>query len=188
MEYRCGMFRFVTFAVVMVVAGTLPQASGGQPGGTQVDAEGRVRQEFSSDFTVTDVVSALGTGVFGLARTGLERVLEVSLDMQVQFRLDSAELTPVARQQLDVVAAGLNDQSLAGVPLTLEGHTDSSGSDEYNWRLSQRRANAVLEYLVFPGRVDRSRLQAVAFGESRPKSDYAPADPRQRRVEIVRKF
>ena len=49
----------------------------------------------------------------------------------------------------------------------VEGHTDSKGSDAYNQRLSQRRAEAVVKYLIGKG-IDPSRLEAVGFGEGRP--------------------
>ena len=54
-------------------------------------------------------------------------------------------------------------------------------------RLSQRRAEAVVAYLVRRG-VAEHRLWAVGFGESRLLTEYAPPDDRQRRVEIVRSF
>ena len=76
---------------------------------------------------------------------------EVSLMLQVTFAFDSAALTPQGRTDLDSVAAALNDPRLATVPLTLEGHTDATGADDYNLHLSQRRADAVLRYLMQRG-------------------------------------
>ena len=49
----------------------------------------------------------------------------------------------------------------------VEGHTDSKGSDAYNQRLSQRRAEAVVKYLSGKG-IDRSRLESTGLGEGRP--------------------
>ena len=107
--------------------------------------------------------------------------------LRINFALESAELTPGARRDLDQVASALLDPRLAGVPLTLEGHTDASGDALYNLNLSERRAAAVLGYLVTRG-VDRGRLRAVGYGEHRPLPGSSPFDGLQRRVELVRTF
>ena len=67
----------------------------------------------------------------------------------------------------------------------MEGHTDATGADNYNQTLSERRANAVMDYLADKG-VDASRLSAKGLGESSP---IAPNDTRDgralnRRVEL----
>ena len=112
---------------------------------------------------------------------------ELSLMVEISFEFDSAKLTPPARQELNAVAAALSGPELAGVQLVLEGHTDASGSADYNLRLSQRRANAVVAYLTLRG-ISRDRLRAAGYGEYRLLPEYAPTDDRQRRVEIVRTF
>ena len=113
---------------------------------------------------------------------------EVSLMLQIAFAFDSAELTTDAVQDLDRVAAALNDPQLAGVQqVTLEGHTDATGAEDYNLRLSQRRARAVMAHLVGRGAA-ADRLRAAGFGEYRLLPAHAPHDERQRRVEIVRPF
>ena len=112
---------------------------------------------------------------------------EMSLMLRIEFEFDSAELTGRARQSLDDVAAALNDPQLASAQVTLEGHTDATGSSQYNLQLSQQRAEAVVAYLRRRG-VAGGRLQAAGFGEDRLLPAYAPTDDRQRRVEIVRTF
>ena len=112
---------------------------------------------------------------------------EVSLLLRIEFGFDSAVLTARAMQDLDGVAAALNDPQLLVARLTLEGHTDATGSEEYNLRLSQRRAESVVAYLVARG-VAGDRLRPAGFGEYRLLPGYAPTDDRQRRVEIVRTF
>jgi len=67
----------------------------------------------------------------------------------------------------------------------LEGHTDSVGTDAYNQRLSERRANAVRKVLVDEYGVGGDRVNAVGYGESRPVADNATEEGRaiNRRVE-----
>src|SRR5690606_28140791 len=67
----------------------------------------------------------------------------------------------------------------------VEGHTDSVGTDAYNQRLSERRANAVRDVLVNQHGLDSSRIEAVGYGESRPVADNATEEGRaiNRRVE-----
>ena len=112
---------------------------------------------------------------------------EVSLLLRIEFGFDTAELTSQAMRDLEGVAAALNDPQLVGAQVTLEGHTDATGPEDYNLRLSLRRAEAVVAYLVRRG-VARARLRSAGFGEHRLLPAYAPADDRQRRVEIVRTF
>ena len=112
---------------------------------------------------------------------------ELSLMLSIGFGFDSAQLTVRARRDLDAVAAALNHPQLAGAELTLEGHTDAVGDAGYNLRLSQRRAEAGVGYLVQRGGAGH-RLRAGGFGEYRLLPALAPTDDRQRRVEIVRQF
>ena len=69
-------------------------------------------------------------------------------------------------QDLDGVAAALNDPQLVAAQVTLEGHTDATVSDDYNLRLSRRRVELVVTYLV-PRGVAGVRLRASGFGEHR---------------------
>jgi hypothetical protein len=68
----------------------------------------------------------------------------------------------------------------------VEGHTDSSASDQYNDRLSQRRANAVREYLSNQA-VDEARLDAVGFGEKQPieSNETKAGRAKNRRVQFI---
>ncbi len=71
------------------------------------------------------------------------------------------------------------------IPMDIDGHTDSVGSDEYNQGLGQRRANAVKRYFADHG-IRASRLNARSFGESRPVAPNDTDEGRQtnRRVEL----
>ena len=83
----------------------------------------------------------------------------------VFFEYDKAELRSDARMILQENVRYLKEH--AGADLTLEGHCDERGTDEYNLALGQRRADAVRTYLVDLG-VSGTRLKTVSFGEERP--------------------
>jgi OOP family OmpA-OmpF porin len=72
--------------------------------------------------------------------------------------------------------------------LSIEGHTDSDGSDEHNLTLSQNRANSVRDYLIATYGIDPSRLEAKGWGESQPIDDNATAEGKanNRRVELIK--
>lgn len=99
------------------------------------------------------------------------------------FAFDSAELTPETRTMLDDYAALLEKESFTSVEIA--GHTDSIGAEEYNQGLSERRANAVMEYLISKGMRPES-LKAVGYGESRPiaANDTRQGREKNRRVEL----
>jgi outer membrane protein OmpA-like peptidoglycan-associated protein len=99
------------------------------------------------------------------------------------FGFDSAELTPEARATLDEQAAILERES--DVRVEIEGHTDSTGPEDYNKGLSERRAKAVEEYLISKG-VPADRLDPVGYGPSSPIASNATREGRaaNRRVEL----
>jgi outer membrane protein OmpA-like peptidoglycan-associated protein len=100
------------------------------------------------------------------------------------FAFGSAELTPELQGVLDIGAAILTrDFSLGTI---IEGHTDSVGSNEFNQRLSEARADAAVDYLVARG-IAPERLKAIGLGETRPAESNGTRDGRRtnRRVEFV---
>ena len=100
------------------------------------------------------------------------------------FANGKSDLKPGATNNLDKLTAFLNKYPERSV--TIEGHTDSIGSESFNLDLSQRRADSVKSYLVRQG-VDASRLLAAGKGESLPVASNDSAAERQqnRRVEII---
>ena len=113
-----------------------------------------------------------------------ERGLVVTLGDEVLFDVDQAELKPGGMQQLARVAEFLRENPDRN--LLVEGHTDSTAPDAYNLALSQRRANAVEDFLITQG-VDPTRISAVGYGEQLPiaTNDTAAGRQANRRVEIV---
>jgi outer membrane protein OmpA-like peptidoglycan-associated protein len=102
----------------------------------------------------------------------------------VLFDTGSATLKPGAREKLARVAGIL--ASHPDLKIEIEGHTDSVGGDDYNQKLSERRAASVRAYLV-EQKIPPATVDAEGFGESRPVASNATASGRQqnRRVELV---
>lgn len=105
-----------------------------------------------------------------------------SLDMLINFGLDSAELDATARSELDEFAKALKDSRLSTLSFVVEGYTDASGSARYNDGLSQRRAQSVTAFLTSSG-VEAARIKAIGMGENNPRAPN-PYDPVNRRVEM----
>jgi outer membrane protein OmpA-like peptidoglycan-associated protein len=119
----------------------------------------------------------------GVSVTRVGDQIIINMPSNVTFATDQDQLNPGCFPVLDSVAVVLNKypQTL----LDIDGHTDSTGSAQYNQALSERRAVSVARYLTSRN-VDSRRLLVVGFGEARP---VAPNDTEQgtaanRRVEV----
>jgi OOP family OmpA-OmpF porin len=99
------------------------------------------------------------------------------------FAFDQYELTPEAKMGLDENLEALSSQP--NLSIVIQGHTDSIGPEDYNQKLSEKRAQAVYEYLNSKG-VSPERMQTMGYGESRPVADNSSAQGRamNRRTEI----
>jgi len=109
--------------------------------------------------------------------------LYVALPSGILFDVDKDDVKPSAREQI-----GQAGDVLAKYPdtyVTVEGHTDSTGGEEYNQKLSERRATRVRDLLVSRG-VPAARLSVRGYGESDPIADNGTAEGRQanRRVQL----
>lgn len=82
------------------------------------------------------------------------------------YEFDRADLTPESTESLDKLVVMMNENP--NITIELSAHCDYRGNDAYNQRLSQRRAESVVRYLIQNG-VAEDRLTAVGYGESRPK-------------------
>jgi outer membrane protein OmpA-like peptidoglycan-associated protein len=109
------------------------------------------------------------------------------VNLTVNFANGSAELTPDAIRTLDELGQALSSKELEGFHFRIEGHTDTVGSPEYNRSLSERRAEAVVDYIARKYGVQATRLQAVGMGEQGllvPTPPQTP-EPRNRRVQVI---
>lgn len=100
---------------------------------------------------------------------------------RINFALNSAEIPAESASYIDAVGALMNEDPNLG--LTVEGHTDASGSLAYNMLLSQRRAVSVGEYLVRVHQIDPKRITVDGKGPTEPLAS-SPYDGRNRRVEF----
>jgi len=102
----------------------------------------------------------------------------------VNFDFDKATLRQEDIAIIDKDVTGLD--KWGNVNIEVAGHTDSRGSDKYNMKLSQRRAEAVRNYLISKG-IAADRLTAKGYGESQPVADNATDEGRfkNRRVELI---
>ena len=131
-----------------------------------------------------------GVRLRGVAPAGLRgaTIKPPSIDLKIEFDYDSAKLTPQARTLLATVAKALRTKRLNNLGFEVIGHTDSAGSDDYNLSLSERRAVAVVDFLIMRERIDPKRLYASGRGESQLLFPGAPEDGRNRRVEFKTRF
>ncbi len=107
-------------------------------------------------------------------------------DMLITFELGSDRLSRQAQDNLAEFAKALKGTKLNKARFNIEGHTDASGTDQFNLNLSNRRAASVVNYLESLG-VPRSQLKPKGYGESKPRvSD--PFAAINRRVEATIRF
>jgi OOP family OmpA-OmpF porin len=107
----------------------------------------------------------------------------LTMRLEVLFDTNSATIKPESYPELDRMIRFLRETVPSAVGV-IEGHTDSSGSDEYNMQLSQRRADAVMKYLV-DGGVPANRLRARGYGESQPVADNSTPEGRAQNRRVV---
>jgi outer membrane protein OmpA-like peptidoglycan-associated protein len=108
-----------------------------------------------------------------------------TIDLEVYFDYNSAEITSKAEPQLDELGAALADPKLRGATISINGHTDGVGGDAFNKKLSERRAVMIKGYLVDNFQLSPSHLRTVGYGKSRPKNKADLNAPENRRVEVV---
>ena len=113
-----------------------------------------------------------------------EETLRVNFDSDILFAVDSAVLSADAKYSLDDFARVMLD--FPKTAILIQGHTDSTGTEEYNQRLSERRAEAVFNHLALR-EVDPSRMRPIGYGEGYPVADNTTSTGRaqNRRVSIL---
>jgi len=115
-----------------------------------------------------------------------EDMLLVHFESDVLFAVDSAVLNSSSRSSLEQAAGVFMEYPKTAI--LAQGHTDSTGSEQHNQDLSERRAQAVSNFLVGRG-VDGTRITALGYGEGNPVASNETASGRQqnRRVDLLLK-
>lgn len=142
------------------------------PGGTQYTTRAIIR-------TVTEAGDRSGGGAGGGA--GAARI-----PSRIEFEFDSDRLTAQGKLDLDTFGEALVTE-LRDRTVSLEGHTDAIGTDEYNQSLSERRAVAARQYLIDSFGIANSRIATIGMGKSDPvaSNDDAAGRSKNRRVDFV---
>jgi outer membrane protein OmpA-like peptidoglycan-associated protein len=110
--------------------------------------------------------------------------IKITFQSGIMFDVDKSDLRPEANVDLTNLAGILN--KYPDTDILIEGHTDATGSDEYNLQLSQLRAQSVANKLS-ADKVSATRFTIMGYGKSQPVADNSTAEGRQenRRVEIA---
>ncbi len=141
-----------------------------------------------------DVISAPSTATLEVvatetAATATATVMEkITIAASMLFGFDSAELSDDAKAVIDERIQTLAGEAKLTSIMRVIGHTDSSGPEEYNQRLSQRRAQAVANYIVSQAyRVSSSDIEVIGRGEADPVASNSTREGRaqNRRVDII---
>jgi OOP family OmpA-OmpF porin len=126
-----------------------------------------------------------GPAPTGCPEEAAEPVQEALLIENILFDFDKADIKPTSQAVLDARAVPLLKQN-PDAKVTIVGHTDSTGDERYNEKLSLRRAESVRAYLLAQG-IDEARLSIAGYGETQPidTNDTREGRANNRRVEFV---
>ncbi|HKY09834.1 MAG TPA: OmpA family protein, partial [Candidatus Binatia bacterium] len=122
-----------------------------------------------------------------IANLRLERKIVIDMKDGANFAFNSANLPASAQREIDGFLSDLKGDASDGAMFVVAGHTDNVGSEEYNYELGKRRADAVGRYLITQKKLDPMRVIPVSYGESNPTTDNSNPQGRakNRRVEIL---
>jgi outer membrane protein OmpA-like peptidoglycan-associated protein len=151
----------------------------------------RSSEIYMENIYFADADNPMYVGPVRVAEGGLDLYEELAADGRVAtqgilFAFNSSAIKPESTPTLDEIGTMLQDHG--DLRIRIEGHTDSTGEDEYNQTLSDERAAAVRQFLIDEYGIDASRLEAQGFGESSPvdTNDTPEGQQNNRRVELVR--
>ena len=108
-----------------------------------------------------------------------------SIDLEVNFEYNSATIGPKATPQVTNLGKALTSDELKGATLIVAGYTDAKGTDTYNQSLSERRADAVKQFLAEKYGVDAANLVTVGYGKGHLKNQFDPFSADNRRVQVI---
>jgi outer membrane protein OmpA-like peptidoglycan-associated protein len=140
---------------------------------------------------ITSKTSGIESALKDLDAKVTDQEIRIELSADVLFDFDKHDLRPEAVPSLEKVATVL--RARAGSPVTIDGHTDGKGNDAYNQPLSEKRAEAVRDWLVKNGGASAARITTKGWGKTKPivpnthpdGSDDPDGRKKNRRVEIT---
>lgn len=126
----------------------------------------------------------------GLTANEREKVAEIArnkpaIDLEVYFDYDSSTITSQAEPELMKLGRAMTNRDLQGGVFLVAGHTDAKGGVDYNQRLSDRRAQAVKQFLIDKFNLPDDSVVATGYGKSRLKNTDDPYAAENRRVQVV---
>jgi outer membrane protein OmpA-like peptidoglycan-associated protein len=107
------------------------------------------------------------------------------IDLEINFDYNSASISQSSTSAVQHLGEALSDPQLKGSTFVVSGHTDGVGGEVYNQDLSERRADTIKKYLMDKYHIAASDLVTVGYGKTKLKDAANPADPLNRRVQVV---
>jgi len=108
-----------------------------------------------------------------------------NIDLEINFDYNSAEISKASLPAAQELGKALSNPSLKGSTFVVAGHTDGIGSEAFNQDLSERRADTIKTFLVQKYGINGTDLVTVGYGKTKLKDAQNPADPLNRRVQVV---
>lgn len=108
-----------------------------------------------------------------------------NIDLEINFDYNSAIISQKSLASVQALGRALTSADLKGSTFVLAGHTDAAGTDAYNQDLSERRAEAIKQYLVGKFGIAGAELVTVGYGKSKLKDPGQPLSGVNRRVQVV---
>ena len=157
------------------------------------DTEGRLGQVdnrlSSAEGRIGQIDTKTEKALASLANLRLERRFVLDLREGANFAFSSSSLTDRAKKEIDAFFSDLKGdvEEMNSAVFLVAGHTDSFGSEDYNYELGKKRAEGVARYLIAQKKMDPLRVFAVSYGKGAPLADNANREGRSknRRVEIL---
>jgi peptidoglycan-associated lipoprotein len=166
--------------------GRIEKAEGqiGSLGNRMSGVEGKLGQ---FEGRLGEVDSKAERALSAISNLRLERKLVIDMKDGANFAFNSASLPSSAQREIDGFLSDLKGDAGEGAMFVVAGHTDNVGSEEINYNLGKRRADAVGRYLITQKKLDPIRVIPVSYGESNPAADNSNPQGRakNRRVEIL---
>jgi outer membrane protein OmpA-like peptidoglycan-associated protein len=108
-----------------------------------------------------------------------------NIDLEITFEYNSAIIAPKAMSQVTALGQALTSDELKGATFIVAGYTDAKGTETYNQGLSERRADAVKQFLKDKYGIDATKLVTVGYGKAQLKNASDPFAAENRRVQLV---